>query len=38
MKEIDIEFTNNKKDHDNDEIAIGFSWSDVQEEDKEDIN
>ena len=34
---IDIEFIEQKKDPDNDEIAIDFRWSDGREEDEEDI-
>ena len=34
---IDLEFAEQKIDPDNDENAIDFRWSDVQEEDKEDI-
>ena len=34
---IDIEFSEQKADTDNDENMIDFRWSDVQEEDEEDI-
>ena len=34
---INIELTEQKTDPDNDENAIDFKWSDVQEEDEEDI-
>ena len=34
---INIEFTEQKADIYNDENAIDFKWSDVQEEDEQDI-
>ena len=34
---INIEFTERKTDPENDENAIDFRWSDVQEDDEEDI-
>ena len=34
---IDIELTNKKTGPENDENAIGFRWSNRQEEDEEDI-
>ena len=34
---IDIEFTEQNADLENNENAFGFRWSDVQEEDEEDI-
>ena len=37
IRPIEIDFTEQKGDSENNENAIFFKWSDVQEEDEEDI-